>query len=251
MDKRKVFECLLNQFETDEMRNYCADMIEKIPDYIFTIPSSTSFKYHNKTQCQPHGQIYHILMFAEIMNYVLGLEYVQGKIDARKRDCLCCTPIFHDAIKCGTSGSQYTVHEHPMLAGEWVRNTVVEHDIDTETKAYIARLCESHSGQWTSTKRSSVVLPKPENDEQFFVHMCDYLASRSNLDMQYSDEVNASLGGIETAKEELPDVSTYVVTFGKYSGKTLPQIKEVDPGYFAWAKENMTREPVRSLLAQM
>lgn len=29
MDKRKVFECLLNQFETDEMRNYCADMIEK------------------------------------------------------------------------------------------------------------------------------------------------------------------------------------------------------------------------------
>lgn len=95
------------------------------------------------------------------------------------------------------------------------------------------------------------MLPKPENDEQFFVHMCDYLASRSNLDMQYSDEVNASLGGIETPKEELPDVSTYVVTFGKYSGKTLPQIKEVDPGYFAWAKENMTREPVRSLLAQM
>lgn len=121
MDKRKVFECLLNQFETDEMRNYCADMIEKIPDYIFTIPSSTSFKYHNKTQCQPHGQIYHILMFAEIMNYVLGLEYVQGKIDARKRDCMRCTPIFHDAIKCGTSGSQYTVHEHPMLAGEWVK----------------------------------------------------------------------------------------------------------------------------------
>lgn len=190
-------------------------------------------------------------MFAEIMNYVLGLEYVQGKIDARKRDCLRCTPIFHDAIKCGTSGSQYTVHEHPMLAGEWVKNTVVEHDIDSETKAYIARLCESHSGQWTSTKRSSVVLPKPENDEQFFVHMCDYLASWSNLDMQYSDEVNASLGGIETPKEELPDVSTYVVTFGKYSGKTLPQIKEVDPGYFAWAKENMTRESVRSLLAQM
>lgn len=84
MDKRKVFECLLNQFETDEMRNYCADMIEKIPDYIFTIPSSTSFKYHNKTQCQPHGQIYHILMFAEIMNYVLGLEYVQGKLTQEK-----------------------------------------------------------------------------------------------------------------------------------------------------------------------
>ena len=237
MDKVKVFEELLNKFETDEIREYCTDMIKEIPDYIFTIPSSTSFKYHNKTQCQPHGQIFHILMFAEVMNYVLGLEYVKEKTNERQRDCLRCTPIFHDAIKCGLNGSQYTVHEHPMLAGEWVRNTSVEHDVDADTKAYIARLCESHSGEWTSTKRSKTVLPKPENDEQFFVHMCDYLASRSNLDMTYS--------------EELPDVDSYVITFGKYSGKTLPQIKEIDPGYISWAKENMSREPVRSLLKQL
>lgn len=39
--------------------------------------------------------------------------------------------------------------------------------------------------------------------------------------------------------------------FGKYSGKTLPQIKEIDSGYISWAKENMSREPVRSLLAQL
>ncbi len=251
MDKVKVFEGLLNKFETDEIRNYCTDMIKEIPDYIFTIPSSTSFKYHNKTQCQPHGQIFHILMFAEVMNYVLGLEYVKEKTNERQRDCLRCTPIFHDAIKCGLNGSQYTVHEHPMLAGEWVRNTSVEHDVDAGTKAYIARLCESHSGEWTSTKRSKTVLPKPENDEQFFVHMCDYLASRSNLDMIYSDDVVSALGGVDIPKKELPDIDSYVITFGKYSGKTLPQIKEIDPGYISWAKENMSREPVRSLLAQL
>lgn len=251
MDKVKVFEGLLNKFETDEIRNYCTDMIKEIPDYIFTIPSSTSFKYHNKTQCQPHGQIFHILMFAEVMNYVLGLEYVKEKTNERQRDCLRCTPIFHDAIKCGLNGSQYTVHEHPMLAGEWVRNTSVEHDVDAGTKAYIARLCESHSGEWTSTKRSKTVLPKPENDEQFFVHMCDYLASRSNLDMIYSDDVVSALGGVDIPKKELPDIDSYVITFGKYSGKTLPQIKEIDPGYISWAKENMSREPIRSLLAQL
>lgn len=38
MDKVKVFEGLLNKFETDEIRDYCADMIKEIPDYIFTIP---------------------------------------------------------------------------------------------------------------------------------------------------------------------------------------------------------------------
>lgn len=251
MDKVKVFGGLLNKFETDEIRDYCADMIKEIPDYIFTIPSSTSFKYHNKTQCQPHGQIFHILMFAEVMNYVLGLEYVKEKINERQRDCLRCTPIFHDAIKCGLNGSQYTVHEHPMLAGEWVRNTSVEHDVDADTKAYIARLCESHSGEWTSTKRSKTVLPKPENDEQFFVHMCDYLASRSNLDMTYSDDVLAVLNKVEIPKQELPDINTYVLNFGKHSGEKLVDVAQSDLSYISWAKENMSREPVRSLLAQL
>lgn len=251
MDKVKVFEGLLNKFETDEIRDYCADMIKEIPDYIFTIQSSTSFKYHNKTQCQPHGQIFHILMFAEVMNYVLGLEYVKEKTNERQRDCLRCTPIFHDAIKCGLNGSQYTVHEHPMLAGEWVRNTSVEHDVDADTKAYIARLCESHSGEWTSTKRSKTVLPKPENDEQFFVHMCDYLASRSNLDMTYSDDVLAVLNNVEIPKHELPDINTYVLNFGKHSGEKLVDVAQSDPSYISWAKENMNREPIKSLLAQL
>lgn len=251
MDKVKVFEGLLNKFETDEIRDYCADMIKEIPDYIFTIPSSTSFKYHNKTQCQPHGQIFHILMFAEVMNYVLGLEYVKEKTNERQRDCLRCTPIFHDAIKCGLNGSQYTVHEHPMLAGEWVRNTSVEHDVDADTKAYIARLCESHSGEWTSTKRSKTVLPKPENDEQFFVHMCDYLASRSNLDMTYSDNVLAVLNNAEIPKQELPDINTYVLNFEKHSGEKLVDVAQSDPSYISWAKENMNREPIKSLLAQL
>ena len=251
MDMVKVFEGLLNKFETDEIRDYCTDMIKEIPDYIFTIPSSTSFKYHNKTQCQPHGQIFHILMFAEVMNYVLGLEYVKEKTNERQRDCLRCTPIFHDAIKCGLNGSQYTVHEHPMLAGEWVRNTSVEHDVDADTKAYIARLCESHSGEWTSTKRSKTVLPKPENDEQFFVHMCDYLASRSNLDMTYSDDVLAVLNNVEIPKQELPDINTYVLNFGKHSGEKLVDVAQSDPSYISWAKENMNKEPIKSLLAQL
>lgn len=252
MDKIKVFESFLSSFETDEIKEYCKDMIMRISDNIFIMPSSTSLKFHNKTQCQPHGQIFHILMFGEIMNYILGLEYVIEKIpDARTRDCLRCTPIFHDAIKCGLNGSQYTVHEHPILAGEWIRNTKVEHDIDDNTKNYIAGLCESHSGQWTSTKRSKTILPKPETDEQFLVHLCDYLSSRSNIDMTYTEDVYKALGDIKVPVEESPDIDTYVITFGKHSGKTLPQIAEVDPGYISWAKENMTREPVRTLLMQM
>ena len=243
MDKVKVFEGLLNKFETDEIRDYCADMIKEIPDYIFTIPSSTSFKYHNKTQCQPHGQIFHILMFAEVMNYVLGLEYVKEKTNERQRDCLRCTPIFHDAIKCGLNGSQYTVHEHPMLAGEWVRNTSIEHDVDADTKAYIARLCESHMGAWNTDKRSSTVLPLPKNKYQTILHLADYLASRKDIEVLFD--------GFEVPKKEVVKLEDYVLNFGKHSGEKLVDVAQSDPSYISWAKENMNREPIKSLLAQL
>lgn len=252
MDKVRVFETLLSQFETDEMRDYCRDMIEKIPDYIFTIPSSTSLKYHNKTQCQPHGQIFHILMFGEIMNYTLGLEYMQNKTTPIQRDCLRCAPIFHDAIKCGYDGSKHTVHEHPLYAANWVRTTSVEHNIDQSYKEYIARLCERHSGQWTESKKSKLTLPKPTTDDQFLVHLCDYLASRSNLDMTYSDEIYAALGEIRSAPEKILALEEYVIPFGKkHKGEKLVDVAKSDPSYIAWAKENIYSEPMRSLLAKL
>lgn len=249
MNKVKVFEELLTKFETEEIKSYCEDMINDIPDYIFMIPSSTSLKYHNATQCKTHGQLMHILMFAEIMNYILDLEYVKEKTDPVKRDCLRCTPIFHDAIKCGLNGSQYSLHDHPLIAGKWIRETVVEHDISQELKDYIARLCESHSGEWTSTKRSKVVLPKPETDDQFLVHLCDYLSSRPNLDMTYEDELDEILGEIK--EDSIPKLDEYVLDFGKYKGQKLIDVAEINPGYISWAKENIGREPIRSLLEQL
>ena len=246
MERQKIFKRLLDQFETEEFRAYCSDMIEKIPEYIFEIPSSTSYKYHNKTQCQPHGQIYHILMFGEIMNYILSLEYVRENtvVTPEVRDMMRCTPIFHDAWKCGNAGSKYTVHEHPMLAGEWVRNTKVEHDISTDSKDFIAALCESHSGQWTTTNRSKVVLPKPQNDYQFLVHLCDYLSSRSNIDMIYDEE-------IKTALSEDIDPLKYVLPFGKYSGKTIEEVMKIDVQYIKWAKNNIDKEPLKTILKEI
>ena len=37
MDKKAIFKELLDQFETQDVRLYCEDMIEHIPDYIFTV----------------------------------------------------------------------------------------------------------------------------------------------------------------------------------------------------------------------
>lgn len=194
MNKREVFKQLLDNFETDKMRTYCEEMIDTIPDYIFTMPSSTTGKHHNATQCQKHGQVFHIIMFGSVMNYLLALKCNKQKFPSpEQRDAMRCAPIFHDAIKCGTTGSQFTVHEHPMLAGAWVRETKVTHDIEAELKETIARMCERHSGEWTSSKRSKTVLPEPETEMEILCHECDILSSRSDIDMQPTEELLSAL----------------------------------------------------------
>ena len=49
-NKYNVFKPMSDAFETDLMKSYFLDMVQEIPDYIFTMPSSTTGKYHNKTQ---------------------------------------------------------------------------------------------------------------------------------------------------------------------------------------------------------
>ena len=134
-DKIKIFQQLLDSFETDNMRLYCEDMIKQIPDYIFVMPSSTSGKYHNKTQCEKHGQVYHIIMFGVIMNYLLNLKCNKERFKSpTQRDAMRCVPIFHDALKCGLNGSRDSGHEHAMLSGQWVRETKVEQGRSSKAK---------------------------------------------------------------------------------------------------------------------
>ena len=249
MDKKAVFKELLDRFETEEILLYCEDMIENIPDYIFTMPSSTSGKFHNATQCQPHGQIYHIIMFGAIMNYRLALKCNKEKFNNPIiRDAMRCVPIFHDAVKCGWNGSKFTVHDHPMLAGAWVRETKVEHDIDNEIKEMIARMCERHSGEWTSSKRSKVVLPEPETEMEILVHECDILSSRADIDMQPSDYLKSVFG---EEKIESPSPNDYVINFGKHKGEKLIDIFKTDHDYCMWLKENSYQREVVDMIKKI
>lgn len=245
--KVAVFQPLLDKFETEEMRLYCSDMIKQIPEYIFFMPSSTSGKFHNATQCKPHGQIYHILMFAEILNYLLDLKCNQEKFKSpQQRDAMRCAPIFHDALKCGAEDGSFTVHDHPMLAGTWVRETKVEHDVDDKVKEAIARMCERHSGEWTTSKKSKIILPEPENEMERMIHMCDILSSRNNIDMQPPEYLQDIF---EDTKEIVEFDKEYAINFGRHKGKKLLDVYKEDADYLRWCEENLAQR--RDLIAMI
>lgn len=80
------------------------------------------------------------------------------------------------------------MHTHPIRAADLVEDTLRD-STSPDDGEEIARLIRSHMGQWNkpgkwNSYNDRTVLPKPEQVDEFFVHLCDYLASRKFLEVK-------------------------------------------------------------------
>lgn len=243
-ENAKIFESLLDTFENKDIKQFAEHCIDTIPDYFWHIGASSTGKYHPSYALGELGLARHTCALVRFLNHMLSIDCIKNDFTSRERDLMRVAGIMHDSMKSGTdedyARSKYTKFEHPILAANKIRKIS---GLPDDEIGLIATTIESHMGQWATDKRSKTVLPTPQNKYQKLVHLADYLASRKDIEVLFDDEFQK--------KEEIPDINTYIIPFGKYKGKTLPEIKEIDSGYISWAKENMTREPVKTLLAQM
>lgn len=250
----KVYDLALKNFETEEIKPYFKEMIRTIPEYHFTMPSSTSGKYHNKKQCGKYGQIIHEFMQAAIVEHLLRLKHNKMLFATPiERDCIRCVPFFHDAIKCGWNGSRYTVAEHPILAATWVKNTKVEHDIPVKYKEMIAGMCEAHSGEWNKDRSGNVIMSEPRCPRECFVHECDILSSRADIDWILPQELSDLLGFTNNdASTSEENVENYKLPFGKYKGELLVNVVKEHRDYVEWMRDKMNmNEPLKTFVHQV
>lgn len=194
--KVAVFKRELSYIDDLEIRLLTEGLIGEIPNYFFNIPASSTGKYHPDYALGQGGLVRHTkaaCLFANILRVPNPL-----KLSEYELNCAIAALIMHDTCKSGISDeakSQYTRFDHPILAANAVR-THFNFDEDTlntddmtkniqHTLNTIARGIESHMGQWnTSSYSPGIVLPVPSDPLQHFVHMCDYLASRKELDIK-------------------------------------------------------------------
>ena len=238
--KSETFTNELNTIQNDSIRQFCIEMLEDAPDYFFTIPASTTGKYHPSYALNTAGLVRHTKALVGIANDLLALE--QYNFDPDTKDMIRVAGILHDAKKLGDNGSQWTVFGHPIIAADWVKNSKSE-TVSQDVKNEIASMIVSHMGSWNTSKHSETILPKPVTEEQKFVHMCDYLASRKHLEYVFEqDEIHSPT----PAAPENPD--DFIMPFGKYKGRKFAEFKD-DTGYLNWLKENCElREPLKTII---
>lgn len=189
MNKIKAFEKELEWILNAKIREFTKIAVEGLPDYFFEVAASSTGKYHPPYALGSGGLVRHTKAALKIANDLLSLEMFSNKYNGDDRDLIIVALMLHDGLKHGKEYSKYTVAEHPVVAAEYVKEVDKDNILLTEEQVEkLSDMIASHMGQWNTNKYKKEIMPKPKNGIQMFVHLCDYLASRRYLDVDFDGD---------------------------------------------------------------
>lgn len=252
MDRLELFKNELEMIKSDDIREFAKTIINDAPEYFFHVPASSTGKYHPAYALGEGGLARHTKAVMRFFNHMIRLEQYSKIMDERQIDLGLVACLAHDMQKSGTEeyylektedGKKvFTVFDHPILATKFIS----EHQdcgLNEDEITYMASAVESHMGQWNTDKRSNIVLPKPKSFIETMVHMADYLASRKDIEVMFSNEEKMI---------DLPDINTYECPFKKHKGELLVDVAKTDPEYLEWLNENVTlKEPMKTFIKKL
>lgn len=187
MTKSDCFEKEINWIKDRKIRMFTAYCISQLPDYFFRVPASSSGKYHPSYALGDGGLVRHTKAAVMIAHELFNLEMFQKQFSEEQQDLILASLFLHDGLKQGNNVG-HTIFEHPLSSANFIIKCNSERLYLTRKQVRIIYdAIQSHMGQWNTSLQSKTILPKPKNDIQKFVHMCDYLASRKFLEVNFEN----------------------------------------------------------------
>lgn len=153
-------------------------MMERTPDYFWTVGASASGKYHPQFSQGEGGLVRHtkaVVLFAVELLKMNTYAYMREEY----KDYVIAACIVHDTIKYGMDNEidkdEYRNHAQNAAAAfkQWC-----EMIYDYTPSEILLNAIISHMGQWSTDKND-----RPFSPVDRCVHMADYMASRSFIDV--------------------------------------------------------------------
>ena len=187
---KEVFKTEIEFIKNENYRNNLNILLDLVPDYFYEVEASSTGKYHPKFALGEQGLIRHTKVAVRIGKEVLSLECMKDYFSNKEKDLMLIALILHDSMKLGNPREKYTRFDHPLLAGKLIKENQDKTTFtDIEVK-FLINAIASHMGEWNTNAYSDVVLPKPSTKFQIFVHICDYLASRKFINVEFDENNN-------------------------------------------------------------
>ena len=187
MEKIKDLQTEINYIKNKKYQDNLKILIELLPDYFFKVPASSTGKYHPKFTLGDGGLLRHTKAVAKIAYELYNNESITGCFNQDEKDLMMVGIILHDGLKHGINYNEYVVFDHPLVMCEYIKNNKEKLTLTDNEIEFLINVISSHMGPWTVDYKGNEVLPKPINKYQKFVHMCDYIASRKFLNIEFDN----------------------------------------------------------------
>ena len=178
MKNIKLFERELELIVDEELRMVViAYLLERVPDYFWTDGASSSGKYHPQFAQGEGGLVRHtkaVVMFAEELLRMSSYAYMREEY----KDYVIAACILHDTCKYGRreyNKAEYKNHARnaSVAFADWCW---IEYGFQPSELLLNAMI--AHMGQWSTEKEDRTF-----TNIDRCVHMADYMASRSFIDI--------------------------------------------------------------------
>lgn len=190
-EKIKVFEKEYLYIKNDDLVSDAKYLVGHLPDYFFKVDASSTGKYHPKYAAGDGGLSRHVKSACKFANELLSNPIIGKPYTQRDKDLIIVALLIHDGLKYGKDKKeQYTRFDHPILASLYAKENKDNLNMSNEELEKMSAAVASHMGPWNTNQYSDVVLPVPKAPMEKFVHMCDYLASRRFINLDFDDNSN-------------------------------------------------------------
>lgn len=187
MEKKDYFKKEINYIKDKRYKENAEILINLLPDYFFEVPASSTGKYHPAFSLGDGGLVRHTKVAVRIAYEFYNDESITGIFKEAEKDLMIVGLLLHDGLKSGITKSEYTLFEHPKLIAQYIKDNKEKTTLKYNEIEFLANVIESHMGPWNTDYKGNEVLSKPINKYQKFVHMCDYIASRKFLNVNFNN----------------------------------------------------------------
>lgn len=186
--KEDRFKRELSYIKNEKYRENAKKLINMLPDYFFEVAASSTGKYHPSFALNNGGLLRHTKVAVKIAQEISNNDSIGYVFTDDEKDLMIISLIMHDGLKHGLKKEKYTRFDHPVLMANYIKENKDKLSLNDEEINFISSNISSHMGQWNTNPYSDVILPLPKNKYQKFVHMCDFLASRKFLDVEFKND---------------------------------------------------------------
>lgn len=206
MNKAKFFEREITLIKNEDYRNFIEHYLNNVcPNYFWEIGASSSGKFHPQFSQGEGGLVRHtkaVVLFAEELLRMSSYMYMSDE----HKDYVIMACILHDTCKYGiVEYNKEDYKDHAKNASILTKVTWKKYFDELPSEFFLSAI-KCHMGQWSERE------DRPFTNIDRCVHMADYMASRSFIDIpivreEYHntlvDEAADSVGGCSTETSPL------------------------------------------------